>query len=62
MRGYGGHCQGCNPVSICAFPFSTEKWGGPPTLYHGTKSISQVIFHILPLSTNTDAPNDKIKT
>ena len=31
-------------------------------LSHDTKSISQAIFHTPPLSTDTNAPGDKIKT
>ena len=36
----------------------TNPGGQPPTLYHGSKAIS----HTPPLSSNTNAPRDKIQT
>ena len=44
--------------------FATFKWkvARTTTSYHGTESISQAIFHALPLCTNTNAQGDKIKS
>ena len=59
----GEGTKSANPALIlCTFPFLSAKTRQPPTWYHVNKSISQAIFHTPPLSTNTNAPGDKMNT